>query len=158
MGKRGRLEGGALGRTITVHRRGYTRKAYTRKDGVRVKRTRVPATTFKRKDIGAPGRGRRVIEVEKGAMEGYSTTMSERARHRKLDSLVRKHGATKVWRMLHAQCVFRKRMPDHAKRVFEADRDYIKNKYAPDIAGPARRKWMRMSPRARAKAMPGGRS
>lgn len=40
---------------ITVHRKAYTRKAYTRKDGVRIKESRVPASTFKVKDRGKRG-------------------------------------------------------------------------------------------------------
>ena len=41
---------------LLVHRKAYTRRAYTRKDGVHVKESRVPASTFKVKDMGAPGR------------------------------------------------------------------------------------------------------
>jgi len=41
---------------LLVHRKAYTRKSYTRKDGTRVKETRVPASSFKVKDRGEPGR------------------------------------------------------------------------------------------------------
>ena len=55
-----------MGRKITVHRKAYTRKAYTRKDGTRVKETRVPATAFRIKDRGAPGRTHDKMEIEIG--------------------------------------------------------------------------------------------
>ncbi len=34
------------GKTLTVHRKGYSRRSYTNKLGVRVKKTRVPAETL----------------------------------------------------------------------------------------------------------------
>ena len=45
----------AMVQTITVHRKGYYRKPYTRADGTRVKGAWVPATTFKRTDVGSKG-------------------------------------------------------------------------------------------------------
>jgi len=41
---------------LIVHRKAYARKAYTRKDGACVKATRVPASIYKIKDRGKPGR------------------------------------------------------------------------------------------------------
>jgi len=42
--------------TITVKKKGHTRRAYLRKDGARVKATRVKASTFRTEDKGAPGK------------------------------------------------------------------------------------------------------
>lgn len=143
---------------LTIHRKGYTRKAYTRKDGTRVKATHVPPTTFKRKDVGAPGRGKKVIKVEPGKLTkyGYSTSKSAKERRRALKKAINAYGSTAVWRMLNAQVIFRKRT-DGNKKKFEADRDWVKEQYNPRLKPTkAIKKWKGMSPRERAKRMPGG--
>lgn len=143
---------------LTVKREGYDRKAYTREDGTHVKATHVPPATFKIRDRGAKGRGKKIFKIEKGRMQGYSTSMPERTRHEKLDRLIEKHGAATVWHMLNAQVVLRKNTPGHAKTVFKEDREYVREKFHPDIARSARREWMRMTPKERAEAMPGGKN
>lgn len=146
-------------RQLRIRRKGFNRGPYTKKDGTHVKRHWVPPTTFMGPDIGLPGRGRKVVIIErKGALTklGYSTSKSDRERREALDKAVKRFGASDVWHMLHGQVVLRKRTQPKARAVFEEDREYIKRKYKPDIAKPARREWMRMSPAARAKAMPGG--
>jgi len=155
---------------LLIRRRGYTAKRrketwVIHRKGKRIvcrarkKTWKVTPATFKKEDIGAPGRGKKLIKVRKGLLTklGYSTKKPDAERHKALAKAVKKYGAARVWRMLHAQVVFRKRLPDHAKSVFKKDRDYIKRKYKPDLARKARRAWVKMTPTARARAMPGGR-
>jgi len=123
-------------------------KKKKRKSNSRKIRVCVKATTYKRngktihrkaycyerKDVGKPGKGPKLIEVEPGKLKkyGYSTKKSETARHRALAKAVKAYGALSVFRMLNAQVIFRKRQPDHAKSVFIKDRDWIKQKYLGD--------------------------
>ena len=126
----------------------YSRKAgkqYSRKRTIKV---RVKATTYKRngriihrkaytyerKDVGKPGKGPKVIPIEKGKLSklGYSTKKSERARHAALNKAVKKYGALSVFRALNAQVILRKRTQPEAMEIFEADRDWIAQKYRMD--------------------------
>lgn len=169
----------AMAKTLTVHRKGYERKAHTRKsfvkkDGTRVKgssvkKTRVPPTTFKIKDVGAPGRGPKVIKIKHpGRLSGvgYSIDDSAKERHESINKAVKRYGATWTWRALNAQVRFREKagvkgeIPrkgvERAFRIFRADRNYVKKKYGGPKPTAAIKKWKKMSPKARAKAMPGG--
>ena len=109
-------------KTITTHRKGKT-ITYTRP------RQTITRKRHQRKDIGAPGRGRKVIPIKKGKLHPYSTSQSAETRRRTLQKKAKQYGATSVYRSLQAQVIFRKRAPDHAKRVFKADRDWVKEKY-----------------------------
>lgn len=166
-------------RELTVHRVKYTkkkyyRKGYTRKDGTKVsgawvQKTKVPATTFKIKDVGAPGRGKKKIVIKrKGALGvvGYSTSKSTSERRRALRRAVKKYGKDSVWRMLNAQVrlrekagepgeVFRPNVASKA-RIFQSDRDWITRTHGGPTPRAAIRAWKRMSPRERARRMPGG--
>ena len=51
----------SYGRTITVYKRGFTRKAFTNKKGTRVKSAQVRASTFREKDRGKPGHGTPIV-------------------------------------------------------------------------------------------------
>jgi hypothetical protein len=63
-----------MAKLMTVHRKGYRRKAYTaRRRGkkVRVSKSVVKPSTFKISDRGKPGRGPKVVPpLEKGALGG----------------------------------------------------------------------------------------
>ena len=128
-------------------------KSYSRKSGkqysrkrtikVRVKATtykrngktiRRKAYTYERKDVGKPGKGPKVIPIEKGKLSkfGYSTKKSERARHAALNKAVEEYGALSVYRALNAQVILRKRTQPEAREIFEADRDRIAEKYKMD--------------------------
>ena len=118
-----------MARTLTVRRKGYRRKGYRRKDGTYVKPTYVPPTTYKVKDRGAPGRGPKVIEVKKGKLAPYHTSLPERKRHEILKKKIRRYGALSIYRALMAQVIFRKREHSRAKAVFKADAEWVKEKY-----------------------------
>jgi hypothetical protein len=132
------------GKTITVHR---PRQVVERR-----------GYTVKRRDVGAPGRGRKLFEIRRGLLlkHGYSTRLPAEKRHRALDRAVREYGAARVWRMLHAQVILRKRTQPEIREVFARDRDYIRDRYGGPVPREAIRAWMRMSPRERAARMPGG--
>jgi hypothetical protein len=59
---------------LTIHRKGYTRKAYTARRGdkkVRVGKSRVRPSTFKIRDRGKRGRGPKVVPpLERGVLGG----------------------------------------------------------------------------------------
>ncbi len=115
-----------------------------------------------RPDIGAPGRGKKVIKIKrKGILKkyGYSTKAPASVRHRALRKVDKIVGTPTLFKMINAQVIFRKRMPDGARRVFEEDREWIlKNlmseREARAMTEPARREWMSMTPEERALAMP----
>jgi len=96
-----------------IHRRGYT---------------------YMRRDVGRPGRGPKLIPIEKGKLSrfGYSTKKSARARHAALNKAVKEYGALSVARMLQAQIILRKRTQPHVRRIFEEDRDWLEKKYGID--------------------------
>lgn len=148
------------------HKRAYERKGYTRKGGVKVspakvKATYIPPTTYKIKDVGAVGRGKKVVVIKrKGALKqlGYSTSASATQRHRALMKAFKKYGKPTVFKMLQAQVVLRKRTQPKARTVFVADRNWVEKQMPKSMrlamTRPARQKWMSMSPMQRALAMP----
>lgn len=72
-------------RKLRIKKKGYWRKAYTRKDGVKVKRTWVPRTTYMARDMGAPGRtpkARQWAKFEK--VTGWKKTQKPTTRRRKV--------------------------------------------------------------------------
>jgi len=125
-------------RKLTVDRKAHRRKSFVKdvKKGRGVKLKRIPATTVKRarfkiEDIGAVGRGRKVIKkIRKGRLSrfGYSTKKTASERRRALRKADRRYGSTALFRMLQAQVVLRKRIQPKARKVFEADRNWVKDK------------------------------
>jgi len=145
---------------LLVRRKGYTRKAYCRKDGVCVPATKVKPSKFYITDRGTPGRGKKVIKVRKGLLTslGYHVSLPARKRRQILKKADKKYGSVRLWRMLHAQAIFRKRT-DGIGKIFASDRDWVRQnlinkKEARAMTSPAVRKWKSMSPAARARAMP----
>jgi len=144
--EKGEKEVKILTRKLTIKRKGYWRKGYTRKDGTKVKRTWVPASSYKIRDIGAPGRGKKVIpKMRPGRMIKDAITcgvMSKRqfekgkrigdlsnAKIKKLANYLRKkYGQRRAFGMFHAQVVFRKRQPDGFKRKMKIGREVARGK------------------------------
>jgi len=107
-----------------------------RKLRIRVKRYYKPSIkkwvkgfSYTKRDIGKPGRGKKIIPIKKGKLAPYSTSLKASRRRRILVKKVRRYGATSVYRSLMAQVVFRKRLKDHAKRTFKEDAAWLKSKY-----------------------------
>ena len=147
-------------RTLTVHRRGYYRREYIRKDGVKVSACYVPPATFKIKDRGAPGRGKKVIPI-KGKMvtksgKEYHTSLPAKQRHAILRQLVKEHGVSKVWHRLHAMVIMRKRTGGKAAEIFRRDRDWVAKTFGTKELTPkaAIRKWKSLPSSVRKRLMP----
>jgi len=128
-------------RRLRVTRKAYKRRGYKRRgftvvrDGVvrmpaaRVSSARVGKSTFYIKDAGAVGRGKKVIgKIRKGLLKrfGYATVKPAEARHAALRKADKKYGSVKLFRMLQAQVVLRKRAQPTVRKVFEADRDWVR--------------------------------
>jgi len=115
-------------RRLRIKVRGYRRKGYTyRRRGklIKVRPTRVRGFTYLRRDIGALGRGPKVIpKLREGAMSRAAreigirslSGMTKRQARRLGRHLRRKYGQRRAFGMAHAQVVFRKRMSDGFKK------------------------------------------
>lgn len=153
-------------RKLLVRRDAYTRKPYTRKDGTKVKGAKVPASYHMIKDVGAPGRGPKLIIITaKGALTkyGYSTKLPAKERHRALDKAVKAYGSKRVWRRLHGMVNLReeagvegpkpRKGQEKAWGTFRADRNYVKKKHKPNLTPKAAiKKWKGMTHKQRVRA------
>jgi hypothetical protein len=159
---------------LLVKRKAYVRKAYPRRaftvlrrgktiriPATTVKRARVPPTRFLITDVGALGRGKKIITVKKGLLSkyGYSTKHPVTVRREALRRADRAYGTPSLFRKLQAQVVLRKRTQPEARRIFEEDLDWVRENLLSRterlaMTKPARERWMAMSPALRARLMP----
>lgn len=161
-------------RLLTVRRKGHKRKGYYKdiKPGPGYKKGYISPTKvrrskkFKIRDVGAPGRGKKVIRIRRtGALTkyGYRIKLSPAMRRAILDKAVKEYGKDRVWRMLNAQVRLRE-MGGVAGEVFrpetkitgqafQADRSYITKKYGGPVPRAAIKAWKAMSPALRSKKM-----
>ena len=143
----------------TIHRKGYKRKAYIKSSGVHVKATSVPSTTYKAVDLGAIGHGKKLFAVRKGLLTrfGYHIHLPAEERREALRKADKAYGSVRLFKMINAQTLFRKRLPDGAKEAFQSDKEWIlQNLLNPQerrsMTAPAVRKWTGMSHAARVRA------
>ena len=160
-----------------VETKKITRKGYRREDGTYVKPTTytrpaqmVTRKRHKREDLGAPGRGPKVIEVTKGGMISpageYKISASATQRRKVLKSLITKaqrEGKTRneaelsVFRRLVAlRTLFKRTHPEYSK-IVDSDMEYFKRELTgkdKKMAAPkaAIRAWKGMSYKERVKA------
>jgi isopropylmalate/homocitrate/citramalate synthase len=116
-----------MARYLLIRRKGYYRRPYVRRGGIHVRGTRVPPTTYRRRDIGAVGRGRRVIRIRhpgRLAAVGYNVKAPVESRRAALRRAVERYGERSTMGMLHAQAIFRKRTDSLGER-FAADRTWV---------------------------------
>lgn len=109
---------------LTVRRKSYRRKPYTRKDGTRVKGTIVPATTYKIKDRGVPGRGPKVIPyIRKGLLGkyGYNAKKPAAIRRKALVRSAKVNGYQVPIDQLIAVRTLNKRTNPSISNVFNSD-------------------------------------
>ena len=151
---------------LLVKREKFIRGKYTRTDGTEVARTEVPTTYMIIKDVGAKGRGPKLITIkQKGTLSqyGYSIKKPSTERHRALGKAVNRYGAKVVWHKLQAMVNLREKAgvegahPRRGKEkewsTFRADRNYVFNKFKPDLTPrSAIKKWKGMSHKARVKS------
>ena len=135
-----------------VHRRGYT---------------------YYRRDVGRPGRGKKVIRLRPGAMTKWAVRLGYINEGQRIDDiplsriddfaldLAEAVGPRRAWRMFHAQIVLRKNRTEpeivQFRRKMEKARDAIAAAYESELAPrEAIAAWKRMSPVERAMRIPGG--
>ena len=154
-------------RRLRVSRKGHKRKSYVkdvkRGKGVRLKRikkTRVKKAKYTIRDLGAVGRGKKVIPVTgKTSLTkyGYSTNKSKAERMKALAKADKKYGSRSVYAKLRAMETMRApvvagtkraRTPAQleAYRAFKADRvafgkKYLSSKERRAMTAPAVKKW-----------------
>jgi len=147
------------GKTITVHRPAQVvhRQGYT----------------YYRKDVGKPGRGKKVIQLRKGAMTKWAVRLGYIKKGQRIDDipyrdiddfaldLAEAVGPERAFRMFHAQVVLRQNRTEpeivRFRRKMERARDAIADKYGSELTPwKAIRSWQRLSHRERQKRMPGG--
>jgi|APFre7841882654_1041346.scaffolds.fasta_scaffold03644_16 hypothetical protein len=148
---------------LLVRRDGFRRGPYTRSDGTKVAGANVPTTYMIIKDVGAKGRGPKIIKIEqKGTLTryGYSIKKPASERHRAINKAVNRYGAKVVYHKLTAMANLREKAgvagahPRRGKEkewsTFRADRNYVKNKFHPNLKPTkAIAKWKGMSHKAR---------
>lgn len=86
------------------------------------------------KDIGLPGKGKQSIgPLRKGELSkyGYSMKEEEAKRHSALKKAVDEYGALGVYRKLDAVSKLTFRSIPAASKVYEKDRNWVKEKYEP---------------------------
>ena len=160
-----------------IGKKAVHRKGYYREDGTYIKPTTYtrPSQTVtrkrhKREDLGAPGRGPKVIKVTKGGMISpageYHISSSATKRRKVLKSLITKaqrEGMTRneaelsvFRRLLAMRTLFRRTHPKYSSTV-NSDMEYFKENLTgrdKKMAYPksAVKKWRDMSHKARVKA------
>ena len=113
---------------LTIHRKGYTKKASTTKRGskkgkrAKVAKTRVKPSTFKISDRGKPGRGPKVVPpLEEGALGGSGFfNRSNDEQEQIVFNRAKEVGERKVVGELRAlQVFFKTTDPQRSKRALE---------------------------------------
>jgi len=127
MGGYSRRSGRQYERTITVRVKPTT---YIRQGKVIHRRGYV----YKRKDVGKPGKGPKLIPIKKGKLKkfGYSTKLPASERRAALRRAVEAYGALSVARMLQAQIILRKRTQRKVRKIFEEDLEWLRKTYKHD--------------------------
>ena len=138
------VENGCPPGELEVHRKGYHRSAYTRSDGTRVAAADVPATTFCTTDMGEPGRGPEIIDIEDpGDLGGAGyTDKSKRERHRLLRKCVERKGYRSCLGKLQALEVLGKNTwPKKKLKVIASDRKWLVDQFGgPGSFGPRKKR------------------
>lgn len=113
-----------------IRRSAYVRKAYVRKDGVKVKRTVVPASCIK--DVGEKGKGKKIAQLKEGLLKkyGYSSVkdLSPKERHNALARAIKAYDALSVYRKVNILVVLNKNR-ENLRKIFDSDRAWIKKNY-----------------------------
>ena len=101
-----------------IKRNAYTRKSYTRKDGTKVRRTRVKTGCIR--DLGKPGKGKKLFTLKKGELSkyGYSLKSSATNRRKSLKRSLKKFNKGSLIKKLNALYVLQKNTnPKIAKKA-----------------------------------------
>jgi len=97
----------------SYNRKPYTRKAYTTKSGIRIKPVKVSGSHVKRaciKDLGNPGKGKKLFTLGKGDLTSFGYTLKSNAvtRRSALKKSSKKFNKGKLVKKLNALSVLQK--------------------------------------------------
>ena len=115
---------------LTIVRRGYFRSPYKRKDGTKVKGTYVKPAKIK--DLGFPGKGKKVIPpLKKGFLGqfGYKSDLSKAQRYAALKRAMERHDPLSISRKLNAVYVLNKNTNPGKALIFHADQQWVSRNY-----------------------------
>lgn len=134
-------------RRLTVYREPHVRKGYYKTihgKRVRIPGTRVKGARFKIRDVGAPGRGKKVIKIKRpglltsvskqvsGDSKAKYFSLSDSERQEVLERLKdRGYSEQQIKGMVGTQLVWRRRMPDGVKEKAEKDISFVTKKLFP---------------------------
>jgi len=129
-------------RKLRIRRKGYHRKGFIAHRGrktYRVKPAYVPPTTYYRKDVGAVGRGRKVIPpLEEGELKkhGYGFNKPASVRRRALVKSMKEDGYLTTKGRLWALVQFFKRTkPEYSKKA-RRDFEWLVKRYGKSAGFP----------------------
>lgn len=108
-----------------ILRKAYSRKAFTRSDGTKVRSSKTPAACIK--DVGKPGKGKRLFVLRKGTLSkyGYSTKISQQARHTALRNAVEDGSRLVAIRKLNALAILNKNAHPARYRILRSDLKFV---------------------------------
>ena len=109
-----------------IRRKSYTRKAYTRKNGVRVKRSKVGSKCVK--DMGKPGKGKRLFTLKKGGLSkyGYRLAHSFETRKKALSKSLKEYSTATLWRKLNALQILHRNTNPYYSRKVKRDMEWLR--------------------------------
>ena len=123
---------------LTIHREGYYRKPYKRKDGTWVKGAKIPASTYKIADVGAPGKGKELFDMKPDMLVGYKVldpaTTRRKAIMRNINLEMKRTGHNRneaeltVFRRLTALSILFKRTHPKYSSTIKSDTKWLKKK------------------------------
>jgi hypothetical protein len=108
-----------------ILRKAYSRKAYTKNDGTKVRSSKSPAVCIK--DVGKPGKGKRLFVLRKGTLSkyGYSTKISKESRHAALRKAVEDGSRLVAIRKLNALAILNKNAHPARYQILRSDMKYV---------------------------------
>jgi hypothetical protein len=111
--------------SVQILCKAYTRKAFTKKDGTKVSASKTPASCIK--DVGKPGKGKRLFVLRKGTLSkyGYSTKISQQQRHAALRKAVDAGSRLVAIRKLNALAILNKNTHPARYCILRSDMKFV---------------------------------
>lgn len=116
-------------------RKSHSRKSFRRTSGIKVRGSRVSGSRVKAsciKDVGARGKGKRVItDLKKGELTslGYSTSSPRTSRRKALRRASRKFSKSELIKKLNVLNVYNKRSHPKTAKKARQDMEYVRTLY-----------------------------
>jgi hypothetical protein len=104
------------------------RKSYSARRKSTKKKYRVKSTCIK--DVGLPGRGKKLFDLTPGLMKayGYTLDVSDTKRHSAIKKAVKKEGYATVVRRINALSVLHRNTNPQYHKLLEKDKKFIKQR------------------------------